>query len=218
LVFEQRDTVFMERAMALAEKGLGRTSPNPIVGAVIVSGDRIIGEGYHAGPWRDHAEVDAIKDALRRAGEQPASDSDRPEPAPGPHEILAGTTMYVTLEPCCTYGRTPPCTSALIAAGFGRAVVGAVDPSPDVNGQGLHTLREAGIRVDVAEGELVRRLKRQNNGARKSVLTGLPFVTYKYAMTLDGRVATDTGDSRWISALRVGNWYTAGGPGRTRSW
>ncbi len=189
----------MERAMALAEKGLGRTSPNPVVGAVIVSGDRIIGEGYHAGPWRDHAEVDAIKDALRRAGEQPVSGSDQPEQAPAPREILAGTTMYVTLEPCCTYGRTPPCTSALIAAGFDRVVVGVVDPSPDVNGRGLQTLREAGVRVDVAEGELVRRLKRQNNGVRKSVLTGLPFVTYKYAMTLDGRVATDAGDSRWIS-------------------
>ncbi len=191
----------MERAMALAEKGLGRTSPNPLVGAVIVSGDQIIGEGYHAGPWHDHAEVDAIKDALGRAVGQPEEEvaGSACAPFPAPNEILAGTTMYVTLEPCCTYGRTPPCTSALIAAGFDRVVVGVIDPSPGVNGRGLQALRDAGIRVDLAEGELALRLKRQNNGVRKSILAGLPFVTYKYAMTLDGRVATDAGDSRWIS-------------------
>lgn len=197
MVSGERDTIFMERALALAEKGQGQASPNPLVGAVIVSGDRIVGEGYHAGPWRDHAEIDAMKDALRRAGGLEGEPGDGPAPLSG--EELAGTTMYVTLEPCCTYGRTPPCTSALIAAGFGRVVVGAVDPSPEVNGRGLERLREAGIQVDLAEGELARRLKRQNNGLRKSVATGLPFVTYKYAMTLDGRVATDTGDSRWIS-------------------
>ncbi len=96
-------------------------------------------------------------------------------------------------------------------------VVGAIDPSPDVNGRGLELLRAAGIQVDLAEGELgSARIKRQNNGLRKSVATGLPFVTYKYAMTLDGRVATDTGDSRWISGPRAGSWCIAGGPGRTR--
>lgn len=201
MVFGERDEIFMERAIALADKGQGQTSPNPLVGAVIVSGDRIIGEGYHAGPWRDHAEIDAMKDALRRAGGREEAPGEGPVLAPAFGEMLAGTTMYVTLEPCCTYGRTPPCTSALIAAGFGRVVVGVVDPSPEVNGRGLELLREGGIQVDLAEGELVRRLKRQNNGLRKSLATGLPFVTYKYAMTLDGRVATDAGDSRWISGL-----------------
>lgn len=200
MVFDRRDTIFMERAMDLAEKGLGRTSPNPVVGAVIVRGEEVIGEGYHAGPWRDHAEVDAIKDARRRAGERAGGRPTGPEQTPGLDEVLGGATMYVTLEPCCTYGRTPPCTSALIAAGFARLVVGVVDPSPAVNGRGVQTLREAGIQVDLAEGDIVRRLKRQNNGVRKSLLAGLPFVTYKYAMTLDGRVATDAGDSRWISS------------------
>ena len=200
----EQDAVFLERAIALAEKGLGRTSPNPLVGAVIVKDGRLIGEGFHAGPWQDHAEVDAIKDAVGRMGEE-RGDPGTDAPAAGSAQtassskVLTGTTMYVTLEPCCTYGRTPPCTSALIAAGLGRAVVGAVDPSPDINGRGLELLRAAGVQVDLAEGELARRCKRQNNGLRKSVTTGLPFVTYKYAMTLDGRVATDTGDSRWIS-------------------
>jgi diaminohydroxyphosphoribosylaminopyrimidine deaminase / 5-amino-6-(5-phosphoribosylamino)uracil reductase len=204
LSLSEQDAVFLERSIALAEKGLGRTSPNPLVGAVIVKDGRIIGEGFHAGPWRDHAEVDAIKDAVRRMGEE-RGDPGADEPTVGmaqtasASKVLAGTTMYVTLEPCCTYGRTPPCTSALIAAGLARAVVGAVDPSPDINGRGLELLRAAGIQVDLAEEELARRCKRQNNGLRKSVTTGLPFVTYKYAMTLDGRVATDTGDSRWIS-------------------
>ena len=108
--------------------------------------------------------------------------------------------MYVTLEPCCTQGRTPPCTTALIQAGFARVVVAAIDPSPAVNGKGLEVLNGAGIAIEVAEGPVAHRAKRQNNGLRKTVTTGLPFVEYKYAMTLDGRVATDTGDSRWISS------------------
>jgi diaminohydroxyphosphoribosylaminopyrimidine deaminase/5-amino-6-(5-phosphoribosylamino)uracil reductase len=198
LPLDERDTSYLERAMQLAEKGRGHTSPNPLVGAVIVAEGRVLGEGYHAGPWRDHAEVAAIKDALRRnAGG--VEGRDVPSEGPSTRVLCAGSTMYVTMEPCCTYGRTPPCTLALVAAGFGRVVVGAVDPSPNVNGRGLEELRAAGIRVDLAEGELALRTKRQNDGLRKSVATGLPFVTYKYAMTLDGRVATDGGHSRWIS-------------------
>jgi diaminohydroxyphosphoribosylaminopyrimidine deaminase/5-amino-6-(5-phosphoribosylamino)uracil reductase len=184
---DEKDIGYLERAMELAEKARGDTSPNPLVGAVIVRGNEVLGEGYHLGPGRDHAEIAAIKDARGRAGGGAAPD------------FLAGTTMYVSLEPCCTYGRTPPCTSAVIAAGFGRIVAGAVDPSPNVNGKGLDCLRAAGIRVDLADGVIAHRAKRQNDAMRKVVVTGLPFVTYKYAMTLDGRVATDSGDSRWIS-------------------
>jgi len=200
LGLSQVDIAYLERAMALAELGRGCTSPNPAVGAVIVRDSEVLGEGYHAGPGRDHAEVAAIKDVLGRAGtpvDSPVSagvDASRSRP------LCAGATIYVTLEPCCVYGRTPPCTDALIAAGFGRVVVGVLDPSPEVNGKGIDLLRAAGIEVDLAEGPPAQRIKRQNNGQRKAVTTGLPFVIYKYAMTLDGRVATDSGDSRWISS------------------
>ncbi len=127
-----------------------------------------------------------------------------------------GATMYVTLEPCCVYGRTPPCVPALLSAGFARVVVGAVDPSEPVNGRGIQQLRDAGIQVDLAEGELSLRCKRQNDGFRKVSVTGLPFVIYKYAMTLDGRTASDTGDSKWISGTesrlavhRMRSWVDA---------
>ena len=178
----EEDKRYLERAMDLAENARGRTSPNPMVGAVIVRDHRVVGEGFHVGPGRDHAEVAAIKDA-RTGG-----------------EALTGTTIYVSLEPCCTYGRTPPCTDALTEAGFARVVVGAIDPSPDVNGKGIEILRAAGMQVEVSEGDLSHRAKRQNSGVRKAMVLGLPFVTYKYALTLDGRVATDSGDSRWISS------------------
>ena len=196
---DEQDEAYLERAMSLAERGRGCTSPNPLVGAVIVAAGRVLGEGYHAGPWHDHAEVAAIKDGLRSNQGQEAG---APQFAdiPRMRDRFGGATMHVTLEPCCTYGRTPPCTSALISAGFARVVVGAIDPSPKVNGCGVEQLRAAGIQVDMAEGDLAVRTKRQNDGLRKSVATDLPFVTYKYAMTLDGRVATDAGHSRWISS------------------
>jgi diaminohydroxyphosphoribosylaminopyrimidine deaminase / 5-amino-6-(5-phosphoribosylamino)uracil reductase len=197
----ETDRHYLERAMDLADCARGQTSPNPVVGAVIVRGGEVLGEGYHVGPGRDHAEVAAMKDVLLRAGKQCAT-----EPAgaaalawltdPG---VFVGTTMYVSLEPCCTYGRTPPCTDALLKGAFARVVVGAVDPSPAVDGKGLEILRAAGMKVELAEADLARRAKRQNCGARKAAKRGLPCVTYKYAMTLDGRVATDAGDSRWIS-------------------
>jgi diaminohydroxyphosphoribosylaminopyrimidine deaminase / 5-amino-6-(5-phosphoribosylamino)uracil reductase len=208
LVLDAHDVLMLERAFFLAEKGRGCTSPNPVVGAVIVREARVVGEGYHVGPGRDHAEIAAIRDAIEKAG--------RPAPAAAPVDTVAaraiceGATIYVTLEPCCTYGRTPPCTAALMAAGFARVVVGAIDPTPAVNGKGLTLLRDAGMLVDVAEGDLAGRMKRQNDGLRKVMATGLPFVTYKYALTADGRVATDSGDSRWISSaesrLLVHQW------------
>jgi diaminohydroxyphosphoribosylaminopyrimidine deaminase / 5-amino-6-(5-phosphoribosylamino)uracil reductase len=187
----------LERAFSLAEKGRGRTTPNPVVGAVIVGQGGVRGEGYHAGPWRDHAEIAAIKDAMRRAGLHVGDESPDLELA---RKVCAGTTMYVTLEPCCTFGRTPPCTTTLVAAGFNRVVVGVIDPTPAVNGRGIEILRHAGLAVELAEGGVAQRMKRQNDGPRKILATGMPFVTYKYAMTLDGRLSTDSGDSRWISA------------------
>lgn len=201
------DMTYLGRALQLAENGRGRTHPNPMVGAVIVADGQIIGEGYHTGPGHDHAEIAAMREAARGRG-GPASGSGAGGASGGevsPVEALPlcercnGATMYVTLEPCCTYGRTPPCTNALIAAGFARVVVGAIDPSSQISGKGIDQLRSAGIQVDLADGDMALRCKRQNNGFRKWVAVGLPFVTYKYAMTLDGRVATDAGDSRWIS-------------------
>jgi diaminohydroxyphosphoribosylaminopyrimidine deaminase / 5-amino-6-(5-phosphoribosylamino)uracil reductase len=183
LALSPEDIEHLELAYRLAEKGRGRTSPNPLVGAVITLDGRVIGQGHHAGAGHDHAEVAAIKDALARVA----------------REELAAATIYVTLEPCCHYGRTPPCTEALKDIGFKRVVVGASDPSRNVNGQGLAELRQAGMVVQQADGSVELRFKRQNSGFRKAVVTGLPFVIYKYAMSLDGRVATDTGDSRWIS-------------------
>ena len=199
LALEAHDVLMLERAFSLAEKGRGCTSPNPVVGAVIVRDAKVLGEGYHVGPGRDHAEIAAIRDALRRV-EQSSGAGEAPLDFEAARAVCAGTTIYVTVEPCCTYGRTPPCTSALIAARFSRVVVGAIDPTPAVNGRGIDMLREAGIAVDLADGELGSRMKRQNDGLRKLVATGLPFVTYKYAMTADGRLATDTGDARWISS------------------
>ena len=200
LPLDESDRNYLERALELAESGRGLTAPNPIVGAIVVSEGRVIGEGYHTGAGRDHAEIAAIKDVSARSASA----------------RTAGATMYVTLEPCCVYGRTPPCVPALLSAGFARVVVGAIDPSQPVNGKGVQQLREGGIKVDLAEGDVANRCKRQNDGFRKVVVTGLPFVTYKYAMTLDGRVASDTGDSRWISGVesrlavhRMRSWMDA---------
>lgn len=179
----QQDRQFMERALALAEKGRGLTNPNPLVGAVLVADGRIQGEGYHAGAGREHAEVVAMREAV---GAETTGK-------------LSGSTLYVTLEPCCHEGRTPPCVDAIVASGIGRVVVAAVDPSPRVNWKGVKGLRAAGIEVVWAEGDLSYRAKRQNDAFRRHVLQGLPFVTYKYAMTLDGRTAAESGHSRWIS-------------------
>ena len=197
MAIEAHDVLMLERAFSLAERGRGCTSPNPVVGAVIAREAHVIGEGYHVGPGLDHAEVAAIKDAIRRAGG--LAPSEAALDAAAARAACEGATIYVTLEPCCTYGRTPPCTAALIAAGVRQVVVGAVDPTPAVNGKGIAILREAGLAVDVADGDVARRMKRQNDGLRKIMATGLPFVTYKYAMTADGRTAADSGDSQWIS-------------------
>ena len=171
------DEKFMKRALDLAVKAIGRTSPNPLVGCVIVKDEQIIGEGYHLQAGTPHAEVHA----LAAAGEQ-----------------ARGATAYVTLEPCSHFGRTPPCAEALIRAGIRRVVVAMKDPNPLVSGRGIARLREVGIQVDLGlmspEASLI------NEVFVKVITTGLPFVLYKTAMTLDGKIATETGDSRWVSS------------------
>ncbi len=172
------DISFMQRALNLAELGRGKTSPNPAVGAVIVRGDEVIGEGYHKRAGADHAEVAAIKSA---------------------NGDISGATVYVTLEPCCHKGRTGPCTEVLIEAGVSRVVMAALDPSTKVNGKGMRALEAAGIQVELLNGAVAARARAQNEGFRKHAVTGLPFVTFKSAMSMDGKIATKSGDSRWIS-------------------
>lgn len=168
---------YLLRALELADLALGRCSPNPAVGAVLVRDGLVVGEGYTQPPGGAHAEIMA----LRQAGEQ-----------------ARGATLYVSLEPCCHHGRTPPCTDALIAAGVREVHAATVDPNPVVNGRGIQALEQAGIAVHV--GEHAEEARRLNQGFFKYVRTGLPFVTVKYAMTLDGKSATRSGDSRWISS------------------
>lgn len=169
-------TQFMERALELARRAEGRTSPNPMVGAVIVNGGRIVGEGYHRRAGMPHAEIEA----LRMAG-----------------EAARGATLYVTLEPCAHYGRTPPCTEAIIAAGITEVYYAVPDPNPLVNGKGHARLAAAGIRVHRGLCEAAAR--ELNRPFFKYVATGRPYVTAKVAMSLDGKIATSTGASRWIT-------------------
>jgi diaminohydroxyphosphoribosylaminopyrimidine deaminase / 5-amino-6-(5-phosphoribosylamino)uracil reductase len=175
------DQTYLARAIELAGRGRGRVSPNPLVGAVIVQDGDIVGEGHHGRFGGAHAEVEAI-----------AAAGDRD---------LAGATMYVSLEPCCHVGKTPPCTEAIAEAGLARVVVGSDDPTDKASGRGLGILRDEGIRVDVADGALAARARLINQPFRKHARSGRPHVLFKAAMTLDGKVATETGDSKWISSL-----------------
>ncbi len=168
----------LQRALELAERGRGTTRPNPVVGAVVVVGDEVVGEGWHERLGGPHAEIVALEAAGDRA-----RDGD----------------LYVTLEPCAHHGRTPPCADAVIEAGVARVVVGAGDPDPRTDGAGIARLRAAGIEVELADGELARRARRQNEAYRTWVSLGRPFVTYKAAATIDGRLAAAGGDARWVS-------------------
>ena len=185
----ERDTAHLLRALSLAERGSGRTSPNPTVGAVVVKDERTIGEGSHAGPGRDHAE----RAALAACAEDPS-----------------GATMYVSLEPCAHHGRTPPCTDAILAARIARVVVASDDPTPKASGRGLELLRDAGVEVELAGEEIARAARLLNQPFRKHTRAGRPLAVLKSALTLDGRTATRTGDSRWISGetsrARVHEW------------
>ena len=174
--YEQFDRAMMLRCLELARQALGRTAPNPVVGSVIVRDGQIVGEGYHPGAGHPHAEVFA----LRQAG-----------------ELARGATVYVNLEPCNHYGRTPPCSETLIAAGVAKVVVGMIDPDPRVSGGGIERLRAAGIEVVVGvEEDACLRL---NEAFIHRVRYQRPFGILKYAMTLDGKIGTSTGDSTWIT-------------------
>ncbi|HLO26617.1 MAG TPA: bifunctional diaminohydroxyphosphoribosylaminopyrimidine deaminase/5-amino-6-(5-phosphoribosylamino)uracil reductase RibD, partial [Geobacteraceae bacterium] len=167
---------YMKRAIALARRGVGKTSPNPAVGCVIVKDETIVGEGWHRKAGGPHAEALA----LRQAG-----------------AAVRGADVYVTLEPCAHYGKTPPCADALIAAGVKRVFAAMVDPNPKVKGRGVTALRAAGIEVTAGLLEAESRLL--NEPFVKHVTTGIPFVILKSAMTLDGKTATEGGDSKWIT-------------------
>jgi diaminohydroxyphosphoribosylaminopyrimidine deaminase/5-amino-6-(5-phosphoribosylamino)uracil reductase len=166
----------MRLALRLARKGLGRTSPNPMVGAVLTQGGEVVGKGYHPRAGEEHAEIRAIRDA---------GDDTR------------GATLYVNLEPCNHHGRTGPCAKAIVEAGIRRVVIGMKDPNPLVNGKGIAALRRKG--VEVVTGVLEQECRRLNEAFLCYIAEGRPFVTFKSAITLDGRVAARTGDSRWVT-------------------
>src|SRR5687768_16099353 len=179
----EQDSAHLRRALELAEGGRGRVSPNPLVGAVLAgAGGEVIGEGHHAELGGVHAERAAISDARKNG-----------------HDT-AGGTLYVTLEPCAHSGRQPPCTDVILEAGIGRVVYASEDPTDKASGRGPGILRDGGVDVELADGAEAAAARLLNQPFRKSARTGRPLVTYKAAMTLDGRVASPGGDSRWISA------------------
>lgn len=178
------DQDWMRLAIDLAELGEGDVNPNPLVGAVVVRDEQVVGRGYHQRFGGPHAEIYALEEA---------------------GDAARGATLYVTLEPCCHYGKTPPCTDRILSSGVRRVVAATTDPNPIISGKGLDTLRQAG--VEVTEGILADEARQQTEIFRKYVTTGIPFVHLKLATSLDGRIATRTGDARWIS----------GEPSRVRS-
>ncbi len=171
------DIDFMKRALELARRGIGRTRPNPMVGAVLVRDGHIIGEGWHREAGTPHAEIEAISAA-----------SESPK----------GATLYVNLEPCSHFGKTPPCADAILRSGIQRVVCAMEDPNPIVSGKGIEILRRNG--VEVAVGLLMAEAEKLNEVFIKYITTGYPFVTLKLAQTLDGRIATSNGSSKWISS------------------
>jgi diaminohydroxyphosphoribosylaminopyrimidine deaminase/5-amino-6-(5-phosphoribosylamino)uracil reductase len=173
------DKLHLTRAIELARNGTGQVKPNPVVGAVVARGEQVIGEGWHERYGAAHAEVNAIESCGI--------------------EDLGDATLYVSLEPCCHEGKTPPCTDAIIAAGIRRVVVASDDPTEKAAGRGLGILRDEGVEVLMADGELAARARLLNQAFRKHARVGRPWVLFKSAMTLDGKVATRTGDSQWIS-------------------
>jgi diaminohydroxyphosphoribosylaminopyrimidine deaminase / 5-amino-6-(5-phosphoribosylamino)uracil reductase len=183
-VATEQDRVHMRRALELAVRGRGRVSPNPLVGAVLVRDGEPIGEGFHAELGGAHAEVAALEDCRARSGDP------------------AGATLFVSLEPCAHRGRTPPCTDAIVSAGVARVVIGSDDPTEKASGRGPGILRDEGVEVSFASGEEAAAARLLNQAFRKHARTGRPLVTFKSALTLDGRVAPRAGGARWISGER----------------
>lgn len=173
---QMNDTDYMELALELAKKGQNNVSPNPMVGAVIVKNEKIIGTGYHEVYGGPHAEINALSSCT---------------------ESPKGASMYVTLEPCCHYGKQPPCTNAIIEAGISHVIAGCTDPNPKVSGHGIHVLQEHGIHVTT--GVLHDECEKVNEVFFHYTRTHTPFVVMKYAMTMDGKIATCTGESKWIT-------------------
>ncbi len=172
------DGKYMKRVLRLARKGMGNTSPNPMVGAVLVKNGRIIGEGYHHHFGGTHAEILALTGLRKRD--------------------TSGSTLYVNLEPCCHHGKTPPCIDPILESGIARVVIGTVDPNPKVNGKSIEKLKATGIEVTV--GVLENACRELNFGYLHHIRTGIPWVTVKIAQSLDGRIADSTGRSRWITS------------------
>jgi diaminohydroxyphosphoribosylaminopyrimidine deaminase / 5-amino-6-(5-phosphoribosylamino)uracil reductase len=177
------DAKLMRLALRLARRGGGATSPNPMVGAVLVKGGKIIGRGWHRRAGLPHAEIEALRDAQKR-GHPPRV-----------------ATLYVTLEPCCTHGRTPPCTETIISAGIKKVVIGATDPNPKHMGKGFKILQRAGIKV--IPGILAEECVKLNEAFNHWIVHRTPFVTVKAAMTLDGKIATASGESKWITGEKA---------------
>jgi len=173
------DKLCLSRAIELARNGIGAVKPNPVVGAVIARDGEVLGEGWHVEYGGAHAEVNAI---------EACGEAD-----------LSGATLYVSLEPCCHEGKTPPCTDAILRAGIKRVVVGSDDPTEKASGRGLGILRDEGVEIVIADGELAASARLLNQAFRKHARVGRPWVLFKSAMTLDGKVATRSGDSQWIS-------------------
>ncbi len=178
-VFTEQDKIFMRRAIVLAEKGRTLTTPNPMVGAVIVRDGKVLSTGYHKKAGSDHAEVDAIKNSS---------------------VPVKGSDIYVNLEPCSIQGRTPPCTDALIRNGFKRVIIGAVDPNPKINGNGIRKLKDAGI--EVSSGLFSGEVALQNEIFFRNMKCKLPFVCAKIASSIDGKLAAKSSDSKWITSIQ----------------
>ena len=177
------DADFLRLALRLACRGSGTTSPNPMVGAVLVRRGKIIGRGWHRRAGEAHAEIEALRDAQTRG------------------HLSKGATLYLTLEPCCTHGRTPPCTEAIKAAGIRRVVIGATDPNPQHAGKGFKILKRAGMAV--VHGVLREECEKLNEAFNHWMVHLTPFVTVKAAMTLDGKIATANGESKWITGEKT---------------
>lgn len=180
ILTENTPQFYMRRALELAEKGRGRTSPNPMVGAVLVKNGRVVGEGCHRKAGMPHAEIEA----LRRAGKN-----------------ARGADLYVNLEPCCHFGKTPPCTEAILSAGVRKVIVGMRDPNRLVSGKGFRQLKKNGVQV--VTGPLRKECERLNEVFIKFIQTGNPFVVLKTAISLDGKIATSSGESQWITGVKA---------------